>query len=90
MPRISKQKELKISEQILYYLFTISPEQKFTSDIAKELARDEEYTKKILQILKKSSLVVEIKKNPQGVTYLKRQRWRLSEGAFQIYKKHQQ
>ena len=48
MPRISESKKKKISEQILSYLFLISPKQVFTSNIAKELARDEEFIKKLL------------------------------------------
>ena len=48
MPRISQQKKDKISEQILHYLFTISPEAKFVSDIGKEVARDEEFVKSLL------------------------------------------
>ena len=89
MPRISQQKKDKISEQILHYLFTISPESKFTADVAMEIARDEEFTKSILLQLKEKSLVNEIKKNPQGIDYLKRQRWTLSPQTFDIYSKHQ-
>ncbi len=90
MPQISKEKQQKISEQILYFLFTISPESRFTSEIAKEIARDEEYTKKILLDLKKNSLIIEINKNSKGTSYIKRQRWRLSKEVFQIYKNRQQ
>ncbi len=89
MPRISQQKKDKISEQILHHLFTVSPESKFTSDIAMEIARDEEFTKSILLQLKEKFLVNEIKKNPQGLDYLRRQRWALSSQAFDIYSKHQ-
>jgi len=89
MPKLSQEKRDKISEQILNYLFTISPEPKFTSEIAKEIARDEEFTKSILQDLSKKSLTVGVNKNKNGVDYLKRQRWRLSNRAFEVYKKHQ-
>jgi hypothetical protein len=89
MPRLSKEKRDKISEQILHYLFTISPESRFTSEIAKEIARDEEFTKAVLTELEKKKLLAEIKKNSEGVSYLKRQRWRLSSQAFEAYKKHQ-
>ena len=89
MPRISQQKRDKVSEQILNHLFEISPESAFTADIAKELARDEEFIKNILSTLKNKALVVEINKNRNGVTYLKRQRWRLSNSVYDIYKKHQ-
>ena len=67
MPKISQQKIEKISEQILSHLFTIFPKQIFTSEIAKESARDEEFTKKLLEELEKKELIIKINKNPQGV-----------------------
>jgi len=85
MPRISKQKKDKISEQILYHLYQIFPKQVFTSDIAKELARDEEFIKVIMLELQKKDLVVKIDKNPQGINYQKRLRWRLSNKVHSIY-----
>ena len=90
MPSISKEKRDKISEQILYYLFTISPNSAFTSYISAEIARDEEFTKSLLLELKGKKLVVEVNKNSQGFQYIKRQRWRISDQAYDIYKKHQQ
>ncbi len=89
MPQISKQKRDKISEQILHYLFSLSPEALFTSAISKEIARDEEFTKSLLLELKNKNLLAEINKNKNGTIYTKRQRWRLSNQAFDIYKKHQ-
>jgi len=89
MPKISDQKIEKISEQILYYLYSIFPKQVFTSDIAKELARDEEFIKRLLVDLEKKELVIKIDKNSQGFQYSRRQRWRISNKAYQIYKKSQ-
>ena len=89
MPRLSKQKRDKISEQILHHLFTISPSPSFTAIISREIARDEEFTKLLLLELEKKKLIVQVNKNNQGVQYLKRQRWRLSNQAFEVYKKHQ-
>jgi hypothetical protein len=89
MPIISKEKKDKISEQILHHLFTISPDSRFTSEIATEIARDEEFTKLLLLELDKKKLVIMVNKNQDGTTYLKRQRWRLSNSAFEVYKKHQ-
>jgi len=85
MPRISKQKRDKIAEQILYYLFNVSPEPKFTVDIAREIARDEEFTKALLIDLTKSKLVVNVGKNSFGKDYLRRQRWLLSPKAYDFY-----
>lgn len=89
MPKISEQKIEKISEQILSYLFQIFPKQIFTSDIAKEIARDEEFTKELLKKLEKKELVIKISKNSQGFQYLRRLRWRISNKAYNIYKKYQ-
>jgi predicted transcriptional regulator with HTH domain len=89
MPKISKQKKDKISEQILHYLFSISPEAAFTSKISNEIARDEEFVKSLLNELEPKKLVIQIKKNSEGKEYIKRQRWRISNEAFEVYKKHQ-
>lgn len=87
--KISDKKKEKIYEQILALLYSISPQSLFTLNIAQELARDEEFVKSLLLTLKKKELVLEIKKNPKGLTYLKRSRWKLSDIAYQAYKKHQ-
>jgi len=87
--KISNQKKEKISEQILAFLYSISPQSVFTLNIAKEIARDEEFVKFLLIDLKNKGLVIEIKKNPEGISYLKRSRWKLSDIAYQAYKKHQ-
>jgi hypothetical protein len=84
--KISNQKRDKISEQILAFLYSLSPQPIFTSHIAKEIARDEEFTKSLLLSLKSKKLILEINKNPKGVIYLKRSRWRLSDVAYNIYK----
>ncbi|MFH0712229.1 MAG: hypothetical protein V1889_03905 [archaeon] len=89
MPKISQQKIEKISEQILSYLFLIFPKQIFTSEIAKEIARDEEFTKNLLKKLEKKELIIKIIKNPQGFQYSRRERWRISNKAHNVYKQHQ-
>ena len=89
MPKISKEKKDKIKEQIVYYLYSIFPKQIFTADIAKELARDEEFIKLLLTELEKRELVVKIKKNSEGIDYTRRLRWRISNRAYDIYQKSQ-
>ncbi|MEK6928435.1 MAG: hypothetical protein AABW65_00580 [Nanoarchaeota archaeon] len=89
MPTISQSKKDKVSEQILHYLFSTTPEAKFTSQISKEIARDEEFIRSLLEELKKKNLILEINKNPKGKDYLKRRRWRLSDTIYQIYQKKQ-
>jgi len=83
--KISEEKRKKISEHILAFLYSNTPKPLFTSFIAKETARDEEFVKKLLLELKNKNLVVEIKKNPKGKFYLKRSRWKLSDVAYQAY-----
>ena len=87
--KISRKKKERILEQILALLYSITPKSIFTSHIAREIARDEEFTKNLLLELKTKKLVVEIKKNPKGIPYLRRTKWRLSDAAYQIYKNHQ-
>ena len=87
--RISNVKREKISEQIISFLFQESPKALFTSHIAREIARDEEFTKKLLEDLKKKRILVEIKKNKKGISYLRRSRWKLSSKAYLFYKSSQ-
>lgn len=83
--KLSEEKRKKISEQILSLLYQ-NQRPLFTSQIAKEMARDEEFTKKILLELKRDFLT-EIKKNPFGKDYVKRSRWRLKDNVYEAYKK---
>ena len=87
--KISQEKKEKISEQILALLYSMNPKPLFTLHIANEIVRDEEFIKKLLLELKNKKLVVEIKKNPQGVPYIRRSRWKLSGAAYNIYKTNQ-
>jgi predicted transcriptional regulator len=86
---ISKEKKEKISEQILACLYSVNPKPLFTSHIAKEIARDEEFVKKLLLDLKKKNLIIEIKKSPKGREYTKRSRWKLTEEVYNLYKNKQ-
>lgn len=87
--KLSDKKIEKISEQILLFLYSNNPKSFFTSHIAREIARDEEFTKRLLLDLKKKKLIIEIKKNSKGIDYLKRSRWKLSEPSYNIYKHYQ-
>ena len=84
--KISNTKKDKISEQILAFLYSLAPRPEFTSKISAEIARDEEFIKKILLELKTKGLVTEIKKNPLGEQYSRRSRWRLTDAAYNAYK----
>lgn len=88
MPPISKEKKDKISEHILSILLDKFPKPLFTSQIAQEIARDEEFTKFLLKGLNEQKLIVPINKNPKGIEYLRRTRWRLSNQAHKVYSNH--
>lgn len=88
--RISDKKKEKISEQILAQLYDIGLRPIYTSHIARELARDEEFVKKLLLKLKKKGLVIEVKKNPKGIIYIRRSRWRMGEETYKAYKQRQE
>ncbi|MEM3074358.1 MAG: hypothetical protein QW727_00215 [Candidatus Pacearchaeota archaeon] len=85
MSKISNQKKEKISEYILSFLFQSFPKPLFTSYIAKEVARDEEFVKKILLELSSKKLIVPIYKNHKGIHYFRRIRWKLSNQAYKVY-----
>ncbi len=88
--KISEKKREKISEQILAFLYSISPRSAFPFTIAQEIARDEEFIKKLLFGLKSKNLVIEIRKNPNGIPYKRRSRWKLGDLAYRAYKQKQQ
>jgi predicted transcriptional regulator with HTH domain len=87
--KISDKKIQKIFEQILYYLYSINPKATYTSYIAEEIARDEEFVKKLLFELKSKNLIIEIKKNKHGKDYSRRSRWKLSLETYNIYSNKQ-
>ncbi|MFH1325804.1 MAG: hypothetical protein ABIH49_03510 [archaeon] len=84
--KISSEKKERISEQILAFLYSSNSKPQFTSQIAREIVRDEEFTKSLLIELRKKKLVAEIKKSPKGRSYSRRSRWALSEAAYGKYK----
>jgi hypothetical protein len=89
MPRISTTKEDKIKESVLHLLFQQAPKAMFTASISQELARDEEYIKKLLLDLEGKKLVSSVKKNQAGIPLKKRTRWHLTQPAYDTYKKMQ-
>ncbi|MBM3246981.1 hypothetical protein FJZ17_00345 [Candidatus Pacearchaeota archaeon] len=83
--KLSKEKRDKISEQVLSLLFHSFPKQLFTAEVAKEIARDEEFIKTLLYDLKDKNLIVAIKKNEKGLNFIRRVRWQLTPEAFKVY-----
>lgn len=86
MSQLSKEKRDKIMSNILSLLYSIYPHTKFTAEISREEARDEEFIKRLLIELENKGLVRAIKKNSDGNPYMRRIRWTLSQRAYKIYK----
>ena len=83
--RLSQEKKDKITEQILSFLYHIFPKQPFTAEIAREIARDEEFIKRMLFELKEKSLVASSNKNKKGIIFTRRLRWRLTQRVYDVY-----
>jgi len=83
--RISDQKKEKIVEQILHYLFQSFPNNPFTAQIAREIARDEEFIKKLLLELKEKNIVIAIRKDNKGNQYSRSIKWKLSSRVYDLY-----
>ncbi len=84
--RLSQEKRDRIKEQILSCLFQNSPKALFTIEIARDIVRDEEFTKNLLKEMAQQKLVVEVKKSPKGADYERRSRWRISDKIYSTYK----
>jgi hypothetical protein len=83
--KLSKEKRDRISEQVLAFLYQSFPHARFTAEVAKEIARDEEFIKNILFELKDKNLVMAVKKNEAGKDFIRRIRWQLSAPAYKAY-----
>ena len=83
--RLSKNKKDRIAEQILAFLYHSFPKQPFTAEIAREIARDEEFVKRILFELKEKGLIISIRKNAKGQAFTRRSKWRLTQKVYDIY-----
>jgi hypothetical protein len=87
MSKISEEKQQKIKEEILNLLFHNSPKSLFTSEIASEIIRDEEFVLKLLKDMKKQKLVDHVKNNNRGYEYLIRRKWFMPKETYSAYKK---
>ena len=83
--RISQTKKDKIAEQILSFLYHSFPNQPFTAEIAREIARDEEFIKTMMFELKEKGLVNSIRRNAKGESFSRRIKWRLSNKVYDVY-----
>lgn len=88
--KLSQDKKDKISEQVLSYLYHVFPKQPFTAQIAREVARDEEFIKRLLFDLKEKNLVIAIRRNVKGEEFSRRLKWRLTKQVYDIYSSKQE
>jgi len=86
MPRISEKKIQRIKEDIISLLYENNIKPLFTSHVAEELARDEEFILRLLKELKDQGIVKQISKNSDGKRYLSRKRWTLKPEVYSKYK----
>lgn len=86
MPKISEKKVNKIKEEVLALLYEHPLNPLFTSEIAEEIIRDEEFTLKILKDLYGNGLINEIKTNQKGREFLARRKWALKPSVYAQYK----
>jgi len=77
MVRLSKKTIQLLKDDIISILYDRSLEALFTNEIAREIRRDNEFTKKLLLELKKESLIEQVKKNKKGQEYLTHTKWRI-------------
>ncbi|MFA7708020.1 MAG: hypothetical protein WCX73_03655 [Candidatus Pacearchaeota archaeon] len=87
--KISQTKKDRITEQILSFLYHSFPNQPFTAEIAREIARDEEFIKIILFDLQTKGLVTSVRKNSNGEVFSRRIKWRLTNKVYDIYRSKQ-
>ena len=86
MPIISDKKVKKIKEDVLSTLFDSPLNPLFTSQIAENIARDEEFTLRLLKELHKDKMIDKIDKNTVGKQFLKRRKWILKTEVYSAYK----
>ena len=85
MVRLSKKTIRFLKDDIISILYDKPLIARFTNEIALELRRDNEFTKKLLLELKKEGFVEEINKNKKGQNYLARTKWRIPPKILKAY-----
>ncbi len=85
MVKLSQKTTQLLKDDIISILYENPLAARFTNEIALELRRDNEFTKKILLELKKEGFVEEVKKNSKGYQYLARIKWRIPPKVLKAY-----
>jgi predicted HTH transcriptional regulator len=77
MVKLSERIVKLLKDDVVSILYENAPVSLFTNEIAMELRRDNEFTKKLLEELKVKGLVEEVRKSNKGKEYIKRTKWRI-------------
>lgn len=85
MAKLSARTINLIKDDIISHLYNNQLRSYFTSQIAKEIRRDNEFALKLLSELQEQGLVEQIKKNKQGKQYLARIKWRIPNHVIKAY-----
>jgi hypothetical protein len=78
MVKLSSKTITFLKDDIISIIYEHQLNPLLTIEIAEELRRDKEFTKSLLEELKKQDVLVEIKKNNKGKEYIKRSRWAIN------------
>jgi len=78
MSKISDKKIEKIKSDILAILYEKNLKPFYTFQIAEEVARDDEFTLKLLKVMEKNGLVKQANKGS-------RRKWIMSDNAYKAY-----
>jgi len=85
MSKISLNTINLLKDDIISILYENQLKPLLTIEVAKELRRDKEFTKKLLLELKQKGILNEIKKNNKGKEYLKRSKWLIKPSIINKY-----
>jgi hypothetical protein len=85
LSRVSQKSFQKVAEQALGILFERYPESLSTNAIAKELGRDNEFAKKVMDFLHEKRYVALSRVSKSGKAFSTRKCWRLSTETHMKY-----
>ena len=85
MSKISNNTINLLKDDIISILYEKQLKPLLTIEIARELRRDKEFTKKLLVELKEKGILNEIKKNNKGKDYTKRSKWLIKPDIINKY-----
>jgi len=85
MSKISLNTINLLKDDIISILYENQLRPLLTIEVAKELRRDKEFTKKLLLELKQKGILNEIKKNNKGKDYIKRSKWLIKPNIINKY-----